>query len=106
MNTQDKEKILEKIRKEGRDEGLDYVQQRGLRSGFILFSILAIFFIAFNAYTGQRIYSLLSLLGGFVAADAYSKYRFSKSKAEFIRMIGALILCFGWLINHVADSLR
>lgn len=102
----DREKILKKARAEGRDEGLDYAKNKGLSLGYKIFCALIVVFIIFNFFMGKQNYELFSLLWGFIGAEAYSRYKFSKKKVEFISVIGASIACIVFLINYFLYSFR
>ena len=102
----DKEKILEKARNEKTDEGFDNAKNKGLSFGYKIFLVLNIGLIIFNLFMGQNSYALMSLFWGFVGAEAYSRYKFSKEKVELISLIASSIACVGFLINYLLYSFR
>lgn len=97
----DKEKILEKARNEKVDEGIENAKNKGLSFGYKVFIFLNIILIIFNLFMGQNSYDLMSLFWGFVGAEAYSRYKFSKEKVELISLIGSLMACAGFLACYI-----
>lgn len=102
----DKEEILKKARNEKRDEGFDYARKKGLSFGYKIFLVLHIILLTFNILIGQNSYALLSLFWGFIGAESYTKYRFSKEKVELVSCVASSIACITFLVSYFLSSLR
>ena len=75
-NKMDKDRILEQVRTENIDEGVEHIKNKGLGIGYKIFLALSIIIIIFNLFTGQKTYSVQSLFWGFIAAENHSLYKF------------------------------
>lgn len=104
-NEMDKDKILEHVRTENIDEGVEYTKNKGLGIGYKIFLSLSIIIIIFNLFTDQKSYSVQSLFWGFIAAENHSLYKFSKDKSNKFVAISAGIACVIFFINHIIYSL-
>lgn len=99
----DRDDILKKAREEKKDEGLSYIEFKGLRLGYKFFCVLIVVLIVIDLWKRQSVFSNLALFWGFVAADLYSKYKFFKSRKYLINMIIAAMCCIGGIINYILD---
>ena len=81
-NKMDKDRILEQVRTENIDEGVEHIKNKGLGIGYMIFLALSITIMIFNLFTGQKTYSVQSLFWGFIAAEKHSLYRFSGDKSN------------------------
>ncbi|MDY2987866.1 MAG: DUF6442 family protein [Peptoniphilus sp.] len=97
----DIEEILKKNRDNKEDEGTGNVHTRGLKLGYKTFTLLVIFFIVFNIFTGQTSYAIQSIFCGVIAAEYYEKYKFSKEKIFLAVFILSCIAFIVLLLNHV-----
>ena len=86
----EKEKILQRYRQEGVDEGREEVNRRGDDAGFYAMCVLALLLMIYQAFTGQ-------VLG------AFARYRTDRDRSALGMGIftGALCLgCLGWYLWH------
>ena len=85
----DKNEILEKSRKENKDEGMVEAENKGMRIGFMFFCALFVFIAIFNLFFGETstFNAVSSLFWAFFAALTYGRYRFTKSKQLLITTI-------------------
>ncbi len=102
----DKEKILERSRNENNDEGLNYVSSRGVRLGYKIFLLLCAVLIVVNIIFKQNSDSILVLLWGFMAADAYSRYKFTKKKYHIVLSVIAGIASISNLVNYIMNVIK
>lgn len=100
-----KEKVLAKARNEKMDEGLENAKNKGLNAGYKVFLAMIIVLISFNLYMGLNSYALMSLFWGFISAESYSKYEFSKDKGAKFTFICSSIASFGFLVTYIISSL-
>jgi len=86
MNKRD---ILEISRETLKDEEIEYCESKGIKYGYIIFSLLYIFFVIIDLIYGERstFYALTSLFLVFIASRGYVKWQMFKSKMYFIQMI-------------------
>lgn len=79
-----KNEILEKSRKEGRDEGKEYADSMGRRYGVtamcIMFAVLAVF----NLYQGQSNYEILALFFAYLGLEAFGMYQAGGEKVRLV----------------------
>lgn len=101
----DKEKILEQMRKENIDEGLEHAQNHGLRIGHKIFIIMTLGLIIFNLFAGENNSSLQALFFAFVAAESHSHYNFSNEMKYEIVCIAASIVSVILLIHYIIYAL-
>jgi hypothetical protein len=103
-----KEEILEKSRQSHKDEGIEYAENQGRKTGFIVFSLLFAFLIIFNLFYGESntFFALNSLFWAFIAADGYGKYSFSKRKVYLVTVIAGSTASIASVANYVMTTLR
>ncbi len=102
----DKNKILEKSRKEMPKEEYEQVKSKGINIGYYIFSALFIFLIIFDFVNGKDIYEIMTLFWGLFAGLAYSKYKTYKHKSTLIGFVCSIIACLGFLANYVIHVLE
>lgn len=94
-----REEILQKSQNEKTDEGKEYINARGRKSGVIgmmaVFIILAVYYL----HTGTRapLYPLLSIIFGYLAAESLGIYGATKRKRELIKIAAGLLLCLTFM---------
>ena len=71
----EKQDILEKSRREKRDEGVTYAENAGRRYGMIAFCLLNSAVILYNLVKGLDSYLPLALFWGYLAAEGLGKYQ-------------------------------
>ncbi len=98
-----KEEVLERSRAEETDEGMQQAENRGRRIGEMAFSVVFVFIVVFNLFTGQNNYVPMAMFWAFIAAESYPKYQFTKNKAFLISTIAGSIASAASLVSHVAD---
>lgn len=89
-----RDEILEKSRKEGRDEGKEYTDSMGRRYGTaalcVMFAVLAVF----NLYHGQSNYQIMALFFAYLGLEALGMYRASRQKCYIVTTaIGIFAAC-------------
>ena len=100
----DKEEVLEKSRKEKRDEVKEYAFDRGRKIGVIgmviIFGILAIF----NLYNNRKgtNFALLSLFFGYLGLESFGIYYITRRRIDLFKIILGLGLSFYFFITYIA----
>ena len=101
----EKEEVLAMSRKEKNDEGLVAAENQGRKVGFLAFCALFIVIIFFNLFTGQINYAPMTLFWGFIAAEAYPKYAFTKKSGYLITVILGALASICCLTAHIVSVL-
>ncbi|MBT2292239.1 hypothetical protein J7E73_24525 [Paenibacillus albidus] len=98
-----KEEILEKSREEKRDEGKEFVFNKGRKSGVIgmviLFGILAVF----NLYNNRQetTYALVAMFFGYLGSESFGIYTLTNKKMDLLKTIIGCILSISFLVLYV-----
>ena len=71
----EKEKILQRYRQEGVDEGREEVNRRGDDAGFYAMCVLALLLMIYQAFTGQVFGDVAAMLVVFGSVGAFARYR-------------------------------
>lgn len=94
-----KEEILRKSQAEKHDEGKEYLNACGRKSGvigmIIVFLILSVYYLYQN--DTSRIAPLLSIIFAYLAFESMGIFMLSKKKIEMIKIGIGLLLCFLFL---------
>lgn len=101
----DKEEILKKSREQKEDEGTVYADNKGRRYGVIGFCSVFIIIIFFNILTKQNNFIPYSMFFAYMAAEAYGKYRATKTKTLMVTTVLASIASIAFLACHVLEVL-
>ena len=100
-----KEEILEKSRKEGRDEGREFTDSQGRRYGVSGMCVMFIVLAVFNLYRGQSNYQILALFFAYLGMEAFGMYRVNGEKIRIVTAIGGLIAAILFGVCHVMNVL-
>ncbi|CZR95588.1 MULTISPECIES: DUF6442 family protein [Clostridioides] len=101
-----KEEILSKSRQSNKDEGLEYIENKGRKIGYSIFTCVFAFIVIFNTFIGQKSDAVSALFWTFGLAENIAKYQFTHEKKNLILAIGFLITTIFSLTNFVLSSLR
>ncbi|MBY2477070.1 DUF6442 family protein [Clostridioides difficile] len=101
-----KEEILSKSRQSNKDEGLEYIENKGRKIGYSIFICIFAFIVIFNAFIGQKNDAVSALFCTFGLAENIAKYQFTHEKKNLIWAIIFLITTIFLLTNFVLSSLR
>ncbi len=96
-----KDEILKKARDEKTDEGLENASYKGLSLGYKIFLILILVFIIINFIADKFSHDLICLLWAFIAAENYTRYKFTKEKSYKSSLIASLIISVASFINYI-----
>lgn len=101
-----KDEILEKSRKEGRDEGKEYVDSMGRRYGTAAMCIMFIVLAVFNLYQGQSNHQILALFFAYLGLESYGMYRVNRQKVHVFTMVVGLAAAVLFCICHFMTVMR
>lgn len=98
----EKDEILEKSRKEKRDEGKEFIFDKGRKSGTI--GMMAIFFIlaVYNLYTNHKSenFALLSVIFGYLSCESFGMYYVTKRKFDILNAIVGAVICICSMVTY------
>lgn len=101
-----KDEILKKSRAEKEDEGTVYVNNNGHRFGMIGFCSVFVIIILFNIFTKQNNFVPFSMFWAYASAEAYGKYRITKTSTLMLTTIFAAIASICFLACYVLEVLE
>lgn len=96
----EKEKILQRYRQEGVDEGREEVNRRGDDAGFYAMCVLALLLMIYQAFTGQVFGDVAAMLFVFCSVGAFARYRTDRDRSALGMGIFTGALCLGWYLWH------
>ncbi|MDZ4994111.1 hypothetical protein GNF80_14210 [Clostridium perfringens] len=106
----DKNDILAKSRNSRRDEGMEYVENKGRKIGFVIFSFIFVFIIVFNLFFSKGnnsvFYAASSMFWVFISAEAFQKFKFTQKKVDLVTGIAGAIATVCWLANFIIITLK
>ncbi|MGG5460302.1 DUF6442 family protein [Clostridium sp. B9] len=106
----DKNSILEKSRKSRKDEGIEYVEEKGRKIGYIIFCFIFLFIGIFNLLysngSNEVFYATSSMFWVFIATDSFQKFKFTDKKVDLVTTIFASIATVGFLVNFIICTLK
>lgn len=108
MEKENKEDILERSRQSHKDEGMEYAENQGHKTGFIVFTLLFAVLAILSLFFWQigTLYAISSLFWTHFAAEAYYKYRFTKKKKYLITAVFGSIAAIISVANFILVVLR
>lgn len=101
-----KKQILEKAKKEKKDEGYEVAKVKGQQLGFSIFLILSIFLIMFNLINRENNDAIYSLFWCFFSGKFYQRYKFSENRINLLGTVATGIVSFLSLVNYVMGVLK
>ena len=101
----EKEKILQRYRQEGVDEGREEVNRRGDDAGFYAMCVLALLLMIYQAFTGQVFGDVAAMLFVFCSVGAFARYRTDRDRSALGMGIFTGALCLGCLVRVFLSSL-
>ncbi|SCK01813.1 Uncharacterised protein [uncultured Clostridium sp.] len=97
----DKEEILSKSRQEKKDEGVEFVENKGRKIGFTVFTCVYVFILACNVEMGRSSYEVNALLFTFLSSEAVLKYKFTHKNKYLIFSIVSIIITIFSLVKYI-----
>ena len=97
----EKQDILEKSRREKRDEGVTYAENAGRRYGMIAFCLLNSAMILYNLVKGLDSYLPMSLLWAYLAAQALGKYQARRERRFLWGIVFGAVASLCFLLCYV-----
>ncbi|WP_394863316.1 DUF6442 family protein [Paraclostridium bifermentans] len=101
-----KEEILKRSRNSKRDEGMEFVENKGRTIGFRALCVIFIFIVLFNSFMGKRSDEVSALFWAYLAFESIPKYKFTHEKAYLVTTIFGIIASLASLLNFILTSLR
>lgn len=101
-----KEDILTKSRKSKEDEGVEFIENKGIRLGLGIFSIISLLIVVFNEIVGLESFDIFTLIFVFASTESITKYKFTHKKIYIVSTIFSIIFCIVCLIAYIDTSLR
>lgn len=103
MNRQE---ILERAQREGRsgkDEGIKQAENRGRGIALFMIGLVYLFVLFVNLYYDKTEYNCVpsAFFCAIIAAEAYSRYCFTKKKASLALLVVAALAVVASLIQYV-----
>lgn len=95
----EKEELLERYKREGHDEGRDYINQLGDNAGFYGLTLLALLITIYQAIMKLPLGDMLSVLFCFLSVGLLSRYKADKEKINLFAgiitgIVGLICLCW------------
>ena len=97
----EKQDILEKSRREKRDEGVTYAENAGRRYGMIAFCLLNSAVILYNLVKGLARYLPLAPFWGYLAAEGLGKYQVRRERKDLWGGVCGAVASLGFLPCYV-----
>ncbi|KWX89029.1 hypothetical protein AMQ83_03085 [Paenibacillus riograndensis] len=97
-----KEEILQKSREEKKDEGKEFIFNKGRKSGVIgmviMFGILAVF----NLYNDRHVttYALIAMFFGYLGSESFGIYTLTNKKMDLLKTVIGCILSISFLVLY------
>lgn len=101
-----KEEILQKSRAEGKDEGAEFISNKGRRYGVEALVIMFVILAVFNLYQGQNCHQILAMLFSYLGLESYGMYKADKKKIRLIGMVVGIIAGVVFGILHIVSVLK
>lgn len=98
----EKEEILEKSRKEKRDEGKEFVFDKGRKFGFIGMLIIFCIIAVYNLYNNhpETNSALISLMFGYLGCEGLGAYTITKKKIDLVKIVLGAVICIYFLAKY------
>lgn len=101
-----KDEILNRSRQSKKDEGVEFVQNEGVRFGFYVFVIVSFLMVIFNQFIGVKSFDIFALIFIFGSTESMTKYKFTHKKRYIISTVVYILLCIMSLFAYIDISLR
>lgn len=102
----EKEKLLERARKDNIDEGLEFAKLKGWSLSSKILSAIFIVIIITDMITGQTSAAVLSLFLGFLSGQYYELYKFRGEKLYLFSTVGLLIASLLYLVAYLISVFK
>lgn len=103
-----RDEILEKSRKENRDEGIECAVTKGREWGYVIACLICVFVGVFDLYCAndsRAFWAVTAIFMGFLATEGWSRYRFEKKWLSLINTVVLFIGCILALLNYVFKTM-
>ncbi|KGE18728.1 DUF6442 family protein [Paenibacillus wynnii] len=98
-----REEILEKSRQEKRDEGKEFVLDKGRKSGVIGMVIIFCILAVFNLYNNRQETNsaLIAMMFGYLGFEGLGLYKVTKRKLDLIKIIAGCVISISFLVIYL-----
>lgn len=96
-----KDEILERSRKEKKDEGLEYAVNKGRRIGTAGMSAMFIALVIFNLLEGINNYAIFALFWTYVGLENLGRYTVTKGRTLLIGSIAGILAGLLYLVCYI-----
>ena len=96
-----KNEILERSRKENKDEGVEYINQKGRALGITVMSVVFVIVILYNIFAGVSNNPVFTVFWAYLTAEAYGRYRVAPSRSLWFTVWTSGLVAVLFFINHV-----
>ncbi|WP_379138550.1 DUF6442 family protein [Paenibacillus sp. sgz500958] len=103
-----REEILEKSREEKRDEGKEFILDRGRRSGVIGMVILFCILAVFNLYNNRQETNsaLIAMMFGYLGFEGLGLYKLTRKKMDFIKVVAGCMISVSFLLIYLTKVIN
>lgn len=101
-----KYEILEKSRREGKDEGVEYAMSQGQKIGISAMCMMFVVLTFFNFWQGQSNHQVFSLFWAYLGFESLGRYRITKQKSLLFGAILGITAGVLYAVSHIITTLR
>lgn len=96
-----KDEILERSRREKKDEGLEYAMNKGRRIGTAGMSAMFIVLVIFNLMKGINNYAIFALFWTYIGLENLGKYTVTRERKLLVGSIAGILAGLLYLVCYI-----
>lgn len=96
-----KDEILERSRKEKKDEGLEYAMNKGRRIGTAGMSAMFIIIVIFNLTKGINNYAVFAIFWTYIGLENLGKYTVTRERKLLFGSIACILAGLLYLVSYI-----
>ena len=100
-----KEEILEKSRKENKDEGIEYVDNSGKRYGVAALCIMFVVLAVLNICQGKSNSQLLAISFAYLGGESWGIYKAGHQKSKLVLAVIGIVIAVVYGIIYATSIL-
>jgi len=101
-----KDEILEKSRREKKDEGIEYAMNNGRRLGTVGMSIMFVILLVYNLLKGIDSDALHAVFWTYIGLDNLGRYRITKEKSLLIGAVAGTLAGVLFFVTYILGTVR